>query len=230
MRRRGVMVDYGRLTDAIVQVREEKKGYDRILKEEFGITNTGWKQVKRVMMEVFKSDSETSTADTVLDTWVVDTTKDFVFDELQLEKSRFAKAVLGSRSMQKADTTVLKGVFDALSMGEMQVYEGRILIPVHPEYRLWATVTGRIVIDHPMLTNFPAHTSTAAIIRSIFVPRPGYVWFHYDYSQFELRVYASIWGDKGMYLIFTIPLPNGDPRDPHGEVGYKIHAEEYEYA
>ena len=72
------------------------------------------------------------------------------------------------------------------------------------------TKTGRCSSSNPNLQNQPNNHDFP--IRCSFIPRPGYVFINYDYSQLELRVMAHMSKDKKFMDIFL----NG--RDPHGEV------------
>lgn len=72
------------------------------------------------------------------------------------------------------------------------------------------TKTGRCSSSNPNLQNQPNNHDFP--IRCAFIPRPGYVFINYDYSQLELRVMAHMSKDPKFMEIFL----NG--RDPHGEV------------
>lgn len=72
------------------------------------------------------------------------------------------------------------------------------------------TRTGRMASSNPNLQNQPNNHDFP--IRCAFVPRPGYVFVNYDYSQLELRVMAHMSKDKKFMEIFL------NNRDPHGEV------------
>ena len=76
------------------------------------------------------------------------------------------------------------------------------------------TKTGRCSSSNPNLQNQPNNHDYP--IRSAFVPRPGYVFVNYDYSQLELRVMAHMSKDKKFIDIFT------HGRDPHGEVARAV--------
>ena len=76
------------------------------------------------------------------------------------------------------------------------------------------TKTGRCSSSNPNLQNQPNNHDFP--IRSAFVPRPGYVFVNYDYSQLELRVMAHMSGDKKFIDIFE------HGRDPHGEVAKSV--------
>lgn len=68
--------------------------------------------------------------------------------------------------------------------------------------------------SNPNLQNQPNNHDFP--IRCAFVPREGYVFVNYDYSQLELRVMAHMSKDKKFIDIFM----NG--RDPHGEVARSV--------
>lgn len=72
------------------------------------------------------------------------------------------------------------------------------------------TRTGRFSSSNPNLQNQPNNHDFP--IRDAFIPRPGYVFINYDYSQLELRVMAHLSKDAKFMEIFL----NGG--DPHGDV------------
>lgn len=72
------------------------------------------------------------------------------------------------------------------------------------------TRTGRMSSSNPNLQNQPNNHDFP--IRDAFIPRPGYVFVNYDYSQLELRVMAHMSKDEKFMHIF---LTGGDP---HGDV------------
>lgn len=72
------------------------------------------------------------------------------------------------------------------------------------------TRTGRFSSSNPNLQNQPNNHDFP--IRDAFIPRPGYVFVNYDYSQLELRVMAHMSKDAKFIDIFN------SGRDPHGEV------------
>ena len=72
------------------------------------------------------------------------------------------------------------------------------------------TKTGRFASTGPNLQNQPNNYRFP--IREAFVPRPGYKFVNYDYSQLELRVMAHMSKDSQFMDIFL------HGRDPHGEV------------
>ena len=68
------------------------------------------------------------------------------------------------------------------------------------------TVTSRFSSSNPNLQNQPNNHDFP--IRQAFIPRPGYCFLNYDYSQLELRVMAHMAPDPVFKKIF---LSGGDP-------------------
>ena len=66
---------------------------------------------------------------------------------------------------------------------------------IHPDFRQIGPVTGRFACREPNLQNVADPYGTRAPIpipaRMSFGPRLGYVWYHYDYKQMELWLFAS---------------------------------------
>lgn len=73
-----------------------------------------------------------------------------------------------------------------------QAINGRIHTQYHPlRSDEGGTVSGRFSSSDPNLQNLPARDPEAkAIVRSIFIPEPGEVWWKFDYSQIEYRLLA----------------------------------------
>lgn len=76
------------------------------------------------------------------------------------------------------------------------------------------TRTGRMSSSNPNLQNQPNNHDFP--IRDAFIPRPGYCFINYDYSQLELRVMAHMSKDAKFMQIFHAG------RDPHGEVAQQL--------
>ncbi|MDB6053879.1 MAG: polA [Verrucomicrobiales bacterium] len=74
---------------------------------------------------------------------------------------------------------------------------------IHTTYFQAATSTGRLNSQNPNLQNIPIRTDQGKEIRKAFVPRgDGYSLLAADYSQIELRILASISGEKAMMEAF----------------------------
>jgi DNA polymerase-1 len=77
---------------------------------------------------------------------------------------------------------------------KLMVKEGELSI-LHPDFHQIGPVTGRFSCREPNLQNVADPYGTRAPIpipaRMAFVPRPGYVWYHFDYKQMELWLFSS---------------------------------------
>lgn len=74
---------------------------------------------------------------------------------------------------------------------------------VHTQFEQLMTATGRLASNNPNLQNIPVRTEQGREIRKAFVPRgDGFKLLAADYSQIELRVMASLSGDKAMMEAF----------------------------
>jgi len=73
---------------------------------------------------------------------------------------------------------------------------------VHTSFNQTITSTGRLSSSDPNLQNIPIRTELGSQIRKAFIPENGNVLISADYSQIELRVAASISGDKNLIEIF----------------------------
>lgn len=81
---------------------------------------------------------------------------------------------------------------------------------VHTSFNQCVTATGRLSSSDPNLQNIPVRTEDGKEIRRCFIPEPGEEFFSCDYSQVELRIMASLSGDRHMIEAF--------------KSGYDIHA------
>lgn len=85
------------------------------------------------------------------------------------------------RELDKLLATYVYGILDDVWI------DGR----VHPDFKIFGTVTGRLAVGNPPMQTIPhygTNAELARLIRRMFVATPGYVFFEYDYSQLELRM------------------------------------------
>ena len=74
---------------------------------------------------------------------------------------------------------------------------------VHTVFNQAVAATGRLSSNHPNLQNIPIRTERGQLVRKAFVPRDDdHVLLAADYSQIELRVIASLSGDREMQEAF----------------------------
>lgn len=73
---------------------------------------------------------------------------------------------------------------------------------IHTDFNQSVAATGRLSSSNPNLQNIPIRTKRGREIRKAFIADEGYQLLSADYSQVELRVIASIAGDKNMIDAF----------------------------
>ena len=101
--------------------------------------------------------------------------------------------ILEYRTLTKLSSTFVDGL-----LALVRADTGR----VHTSFNQNVTSTGRISSTEPNLQNIPVRTDIGRDIRKAFVASPGCVLVDADYSQFELRLLASMSGDEGMIRAF----------------------------
>lgn len=87
---------------------------------------------------------------------------------------------------------------------------------IHTDFNQTVTATGRLSSSNPNLQNIPIRTARGREIRKAFIPVEGFKLLAADYSQVELRVIASVSGDKNMIQSFK----NGE--DIHSRTAKEI--------
>jgi len=103
--------------------------------------------------------------------------------------------ILDYRELQKLKNTYV----DALPL-MVDSKTGRI----HTSFNMVVAVTGRLSSDNPNLQNIPIRTERGREIRKAFIPaNDSMVLLSADYSQIELRIIASLSGDKAMIEAFN---------------------------
>jgi len=110
------------------------------------------------------------------------------------KKHTIVKEILDWRSLQKLLTTYINALPN-------QVDEKTDRI--HSVFNQTNTTTGRLSSNNPNLQNIPIRTKNGRMIRSAFTAKDGNVIISADYSQIELRVIASMSGDKNMIDAFN---------------------------
>lgn len=78
---------------------------------------------------------------------------------------------------------------------------------IHTSFNQTVTATGRLSSNNPNLQNIPIRTEEGRLIRQAFVARDKeHILLAADYSQIELRIIASLSGDKNMVRAFRDDL------------------------
>ena len=67
---------------------------------------------------------------------------------------------------------------------------------IHTDFRQVGPVTRRFASATPNLQNvanaLTTRSSEPIQARTVFIPRPGYTWYHWDYHQIEVRIFADL--------------------------------------
>jgi len=142
--------------------------------------------------------------------------KEILFDKLKLPTKGLSKIKTGV-STSAQDLIKLKGLHKIIEL----IMEFRELsklkntytdaLPelvnkttgrVHTSFNQTVAATGRLSSTHPNLQNIPIRTDLGEKIRHAFVAQKGFTLISADYSQFELRIVASLSNDKKMIQAF----------------------------
>ena len=94
---------------------------------------------------------------------------------------------------------------------------------IHTDFLSLGTETGRFSSRNPNLQNLPRKDNDPLGIRRLFVPREGYVFLDFDFSQIELRVGADYCKDSKMIKAF---MEDFDIHAMTTSIIYKISLEE----
>lgn len=125
------------------------------------------------------------------------------------DKHPVVPLILEYRSLSKLINTYLDSFPKLISSAD-----GRL----HTVYNQTVTATGRLSSSNPNLQNIPIRTERGREIRKAFVPRSeDYVLLAADYSQIELRIIASLSGDRNMQEAFL------EKYDIHAATAAKIY-------
>ena len=155
-----------------------------------------------------------------------------LFDELKIGKGKVKKTktgqyATGEEVLEKLskEHEIIKKILDWRQLGKLKstyVDSLPLLVSkrtgrIHTTFNQAVASTGRLSSASPNLQNIPIRTPNGKKVRKSFIPRdPNHVLFSADYSQIELRVIASMSGDKNMQEAFL----NGD--DIHIKTASKV--------
>lgn len=116
------------------------------------------------------------------------------FSELEKVKGAhpIVKDIFSYRELSKLTSTYID------NLPNLTDKESRI----HSIFNQTGTVTGRISSSEPNLQNIPTRTDLGRVIRRAFIAPKGCKIAAIDYSQIELRVAASLSGDKKLKEAF----------------------------
>jgi len=125
-----------------------------------------------------------------------------------------AKHPIITKILEYRSLTKLKSTYVDVLPGLISSRDNRL----HTSYNQAVAATGRLSSNNPNLQNIPIRTEKGREIRKAFVARSeNYTLLSADYSQIELRIIASMSGDKNMITAFK----NGE--DIHQATAAKIY-------
>lgn len=113
--------------------------------------------------------------------------------ESLMDKHPIVPLIVEYRTLTKLNSTYVDGLLKLIRP------DGR----VHSVFKQTETRTGRISSTEPNMQNIPVRKEIGRNMRKFFVAEDGYTLLDADYSQIELRVLASVCGDKNMQEAFS---------------------------
>lgn len=181
----------------VARVVYEERGVERPKAERWDL----WKGRTKV--------SENSTAKGALD-WMAIKNE---FGEIQGYKDEFVNELFKFRRVHKILSSYILNLIKNADVA------GR----VHCVVQIHGTVTGRVSIKNPALQTLPRDTTDryGALVRSAFIPAPGYRLAVADFSQAEMRVFAALTHDPFLTQVYN------DERDLHSEVAVAMFGEHW---
>lgn len=233
---RGTSIDIGLLAKTSGYLDKEAARLKKFLQSEYGLKNpNASQQVQNILLDPpedggFHMDfpDNVTTGKATLEGLRVDDEAKGDVEEWEWDLSEFSKGVLDYRTAYKARNTYMKDVARSIGWKDLERNGKQLIGKVHPDFKLFSQVTGRVSINNPTLINYSKGTRFSEHIRNYFIPRPGYAWFHADYKNFELRVFASMMNDDILRKIFLTKNEDGSSLDPHREVGMAIYGEDFD--
>lgn len=113
--------------------------------------------------------------------------------ESLMDKHPIVPLIVEYRTLTKLNSTYVDGLLKLIHP------DGR----VHSVFKQTETRTGRISSTEPNMQNIPVRKEIGRNMRKFFVAEEGYTLLDADYSQIDLRVLASVCGDKNMQEAFS---------------------------
>jgi len=187
----GIKVDVKKLKSESEKLEDELKELTKKIHKEadkvFNINSP--KQLLEILKDKFKLKITSTNYDKLI------SLQEKLKDQKDLD---FINLILKYRELFKIKTTYIEPLlFRGSTSGGLEVEprnknDGRI----HPTFVQLKAATGRITCENPNLQNIPEN------IRNVFITEKGFKLASFDYSQIELRILASITGDKKMIEAF----------------------------
>lgn len=202
MEQTGIRVDPDVLGDISKQLEAEVERLEKAIYEqaetEFNIAST--QQLGEILFDKLglRVVSKTSTGKP--------STKESVLLELATEHP-LPGLLLDWRKVTKLKSTYVDSLGDLI-----HPETGRI----HTDFNQTVAATGRLSSSNPNLQNIPVRTEMGREVRKAFVARKGWKLLSADYVQIELRILASMSGDKALTQDFL------DGKDIHTATAARV--------
>ena len=187
----GIRVDMNFLADYSKELEKDAKKAEESVNQQAGVrfNLASPKQLGEVLFDKLKLDASAKKTKT----GQYQTGEDVLL-KLAVKGHQIVDDILTFRELTKLKSTYV----DALPQ-MINRKTGR----VHTSYGQAVAVTGRLQSNNPNLQNIPVRTERGKEVRKAFIPRDDdHILLSADYSQIELRIVASISGDKNMCKAF----------------------------
>ena len=188
--REGINLDVNALKDFSVQLQNDIAAVEKEIQEHAGtkFNVSSPKQVGEILFDYLKivdKPKKTKTGQYA--------TGEDVLSKLENEHPIVSK-ILDYRELVKLKSTYVDTLPEMVNKKTNRI---------HTSFNQVVAVTGRLSSDNPNLQNIPIRTERGRQIRKAFIPRNNdHILLSADYSQIELRIVASISGDKNMCEAF----------------------------
>ena len=188
--REGINLDVNALKDFSVQLQNDIAAVEKEIQEHAGtkFNVSSPKQVGEILFDYLKivdKPKKTKTGQYA--------TGEDVLTKLENEHPIVSK-ILDYRELVKLKSTYVDTLPEMVNKKTNRI---------HTSFNQVVAVTGRLSSDNPNLQNIPIRTERGRQIRKAFIPRNNdHILLSADYSQIELRIVASISGDKNMCEAF----------------------------
>ncbi|MDP4262721.1 MAG: DNA polymerase I [Bacteroidota bacterium] len=183
----GIKVDTEFLADYSKQLEKEAKKAEESVYKQAGVrfNLASPKQLGEVLFDKLKLDPSAKKTKT----GQYQTGEDVLL-KLAVKGHQIVDDILAFRELTKLKSTYVDALPQLINRKT-----GR----VHTTYGQAVAVTGRLQSNNPNLQNIPVRTDRGKEVRKAFIPRDSkHILLSADYSQIELRIVASISGDKNM--------------------------------
>ncbi|MFA8449109.1 MAG: DNA polymerase I [Bacteroidales bacterium] len=190
MEKEGIRIDIDALKEISEDLDTQLKRIEKTIYDEAGITFNiaSPKQLGEVLfnqMKIVEKPKKTKSGQF--------STSEDVLNKLAA-KHPIVESILEYRSLSKLKSTYVDALPNLVSPVDHRI---------HTSYNQAVVATGRLSSTNPNLQNIPIRTARGKEIRKAFVPRnEDFILLAADYSQIELRIFASLCQDPALVEAF----------------------------